>query len=170
MNDYGDDLDRRGGDRPRRGGRRHEEALRRVKAPAWIMIIFAAIVICYYSVLGIVSVVAPEIPVDARRDAMKGMAGGGVQQAPRAEEMRQQQITGPIGSIFMVSAATFMLIGGIKMKSLRGWGWALAGSILAIFPGMCCCCTGLLPGIWALVVLLNADVKQAFSNASRYGS
>src|SRR5262249_10558957 len=56
-----------------------------------------------------------------------------------------------------------IFIGGSKMKELKGYGWAITGSILCIFPGMCCVCIGLIPGIWGLVVLLNPDVKYADS-------
>ena len=49
-----------------------------------------------------------------------------------------------------------------KMTRLQGWGLALAGSILAMIPCGSCCCFTLPFGIWALVVLVNKDVKAGF--------
>jgi hypothetical protein len=50
------------------------------------------------------------------------------------------------------------------MMKLRNRSLAIAASILAIVP--CCdiCCPiGIPVGIWALVVLLNDEVKRAFA-------
>src|SRR5262245_9822353 len=59
-----------------------------------------------------------------------------------------------------------LLVGGIQMCRGRGWGLALTAAVLAMLPGLSpsFCCCGLSPaiGIWALVVLLNSDVKAAF--------
>lgn len=55
-----------------------------------------------------------------------------------------------------------ILVGGIKMQSLRTYGLALTGSILSMLPCHGCCMIGLPIGIWSLVVLLQPDVKQAF--------
>jgi ABC-type proline/glycine betaine transport system permease subunit len=50
------------------------------------------------------------------------------------------------------------------MRQLKGRGLAIAGAILAMIPlfTCCCCVIGLPVGIWALVVLMNAEVKAAF--------
>ncbi len=54
--------------------------------------------------------------------------------------------------------------GGVSMLLRRFWGLALAGSILALIPCYGPCCGLTLPfGIWALIVLCNQDVKQAFA-------
>jgi hypothetical protein len=43
----------------------------------------------------------------------------------------------------------------------------VTGSILSIIPCTnSCCCIGTPLGIWALVVLLNSDVKLAFSRSA----
>jgi hypothetical protein len=59
-----------------------------------------------------------------------------------------------------------MVIGGLKMKSLSGYGLAMTGSIVAIIPCGGCACFAIPIGIWALVVLLNSDVKRAFGRNS----
>ena len=56
-----------------------------------------------------------------------------------------------------------VLFGGIKMKSLQSYGLAMAGAVLAAIPCTSpCCFLGLPIGIWAIVVLMNQQVKSAF--------
>ncbi len=62
-------------------------------------------------------------------------------------------------------AAIITLVGGIRMRSLRGYGLAVLGSVITLIPFLAptgCCLLGQVAGIWALVVLLSADVKAAF--------
>jgi len=64
-----------------------------------------------------------------------------------------------------------ILLGGLKMRRLESYGFAMAASILALFPHSCCtshpCCfpmwlLGLIFGIWGLVVLSNGYVRASF--------
>jgi hypothetical protein len=51
------------------------------------------------------------------------------------------------------------------MVSLKSYGLAMTGSILAAIPclsAMGCCGIGEAVGIWSLIVLMSADVKSAF--------
>jgi hypothetical protein len=58
----------------------------------------------------------------------------------------------------------FIIYASIKMKKLENYGLAIAASIVAMLPILSpCCCVGLAIGIWALVILGKADVKQYFS-------
>jgi hypothetical protein len=55
----------------------------------------------------------------------------------------------------------------MKMRALTGYGLAMTSAILTMVPGVTCwcCCLGLpgLPiGIWALIVLLDNNVKASF--------
>lgn len=60
-------------------------------------------------------------------------------------------------------AGVFIFIGALKMKSLQNYGLAMAATIIAMVPCVSPCCIITLPfGIWALVVLMNEDVKAAF--------
>ncbi len=58
--------------------------------------------------------------------------------------------------------AVLTILGGVKMRGLSGYGLAMTGSIAAIIPISGCCCATMPVGIWALIVLMNADVKRAF--------
>jgi hypothetical protein len=56
-----------------------------------------------------------------------------------------------------------MVVGGMKMRALRGYGLAMTGAIVAWIPCTSPCCVLSIPiGIWAFVLLLDADVKRAF--------
>jgi tRNA A-37 threonylcarbamoyl transferase component Bud32 len=64
----------------------------------------------------------------------------------------------PLSALVLSSV---MLIAGLKMKRLQAYGLAIAGSILAVLvtPGNL---VGLPIGIWALVVLSQRQVREAF--------
>jgi hypothetical protein len=64
---------------------------------------------------------------------------------------------GVLGSCFVIYAM-------LEMRKVRRFPIAVTGAILAMLPvGSLCCCFGLPLGIWALVVLFNADVRAAFT-------
>jgi hypothetical protein len=66
-------------------------------------------------------------------------------------------IAGPVVGIPIV-------VGALKMQKLQAYGFAVTVSILAMVPLTSACFPlGLPIGIWALVVLSRADVKQAFA-------
>jgi hypothetical protein len=58
---------------------------------------------------------------------------------------------------------------GWQMRQVRNWNLCLAGSIAAMLPCSVCCILGLPMGIWALIVLIDNDVKQAFSGGAAGG-
>ncbi|MCC6179361.1 MAG: hypothetical protein IT305_28980 [Chloroflexi bacterium] len=62
-------------------------------------------------------------------------------------------------------ASLFTVYAGFQMRSLRGWGMSLAGAIVAAVPCLSpCCILGLPIGIWAILVLIDEPVKQAFAD------
>jgi hypothetical protein len=57
------------------------------------------------------------------------------------------------------------ILGAVRMMSLKSYGLAVLVSVLAAVPCvsfMACCGPGEGVGIWALVVLLNPEVRSAF--------
>ena len=72
----------------------------------------------------------------------------------------------PLVSLLSIAAAPIMIVGGIKMLNARGYSLAMLAAILAIVPVTSVCCIPGIPiGIWALIVLLNQDVKAAFQDS-----
>ena len=82
-------------------------------------------------------------------------------------EMREQFMLQGVAGIIQYSlsliAHIIILIGAIKMKSLRSYGLAMTASILSILFQCGCCCLGLGAGIWALVILSKPEVKAMFA-------
>ena len=68
-----------------------------------------------------------------------------------------------ITSLVQMACSFVIFYGGVQMRSLHGYGWAIASAILAILPCNCCCCVGSIFGIWSLLVLLSADVRLSFA-------
>ena len=65
-------------------------------------------------------------------------------------------------SIGLLSRLT-QIAGAIAMLRLRGYTLAMAGAISTLIPCEIYCCIPCLPfGIWALIALMNRDVKRAF--------
>ena len=59
--------------------------------------------------------------------------------------------------------AIVILMGAMKMKNLKSYGMSMTASILAMIPCLSpCCLAGLPVGIWAIVVLNDMHVKNAF--------
>jgi hypothetical protein len=183
MNDYGDDrgrdrgddFDRRArdeGDRGDRGGWRDEvweRARARVHTPAVMLQLYGAILVALSVMFGVLCLINSKGMINAYYDWVEDMQKKQPQNQkqqlpPREESVKGLQIQGPFYGLIGFATGIIAFIGGAKMKQLKGYGWALAGSIMSIFPGLCCCCVGLIPGIWALVVLLNQEVKYAFSH------
>jgi hypothetical protein len=70
---------------------------------------------------------------------------------------------GVVLNVIGIAIAVLIALGGMRMMSLRSYGLALAASIIAMVPCLSpCCCLGLPAGIWALVVLNDANVKASF--------
>jgi hypothetical protein len=68
-----------------------------------------------------------------------------------------------------IALTAAIIFGAWKMKTLGDWNLAIVGAILAIIPCTSpCCCLTIGPGIWALVVLLNGEVRAAFPNQPAY--
>lgn len=70
---------------------------------------------------------------------------------------------GAASSIVGIAMAAFIIFAALKMRELRQWELSLAASIVAMIPCISpCCILGLPIGIWALVILLRPEVKEAF--------
>jgi hypothetical protein len=62
----------------------------------------------------------------------------------------------------------FIIICGYQMITLRSWGLAVTGSVLAMLNiGSCCCVAGLPVGIFSMMVLMSPDIMSTFSSQSQ---
>jgi len=70
---------------------------------------------------------------------------------------------GAASAVVGLAVAAFIIFAALKMRELKQWELSLAASIVAMIPCVSpCCILGLPIGIWALVVLLRPEVKEAF--------
>ncbi len=84
---------------------------------------------------------------------------------PQARQAQKVGIMvgGIIGGVFGLIMDTLVIAGAWSMQSLRRYGLAMTGAIVALVPCLSpCLILGMPFGIWALVVLASSDVKQAF--------
>lgn len=75
---------------------------------------------------------------------------------------------GPIGAVMHTAqmiVAIFTILAANKMKKFQGHTGAMVFSVLACIPCLSgCCVLGLPIGIWSIIVLVNAEVKAAFTS------
>jgi hypothetical protein len=109
-------------------------------------------------------------------DAFSAVLGGGqgneelLRSLVHDEEVVRRALefsTGPVavvGALFALAASALVVIGAYKMYRLETWGLAVAAACVAVFPctSPCCCCLGLPVGVWALIVLMDPKVQDAF--------
>lgn len=61
--------------------------------------------------------------------------------------------------------SSIALVGAISMMRGRSRGLGIVASIaVMLIPSCCCCVAGIGVGVWALVVLMNAEVADAFAH------
>jgi hypothetical protein len=82
------------------------------------------------------------------------------------EMIHRWAIAIPAASAIADFLASFLVIlGGVRMLSLKSYSLAIFASLLAAVPCiscMGCCGLGQIAGLWALIVLVSADVQTAF--------
>lgn len=62
-----------------------------------------------------------------------------------------------------------MLLASQRMKALQSYTFCIIGSVFAIIPCSGCCVLSFPFGLWALIVLLNSDVKAGFAKMAKSG-
>jgi hypothetical protein len=102
----------------------------------------------------------------AAEAAKLGMPAGNV----TGQQLKTQNIIqyGGLGLVNLLGGALSAL-GGLRMRVLRSYGLAVLGAVAAVIPCISCSsCAGVGAGvgIWALVVLLNRDVRAAFEGGA----
>ena len=112
-------------------------------------------------ILGIVNAIYSTL------DVLFGFSAAFLESSEMPTEVRQMLAAGSSYGLVFVAinfiGSCFLIWASLRMLKLKGHTAALVASILAAVP--CwggCCCLGLPVGIWALIVLLKADVKAAF--------
>lgn len=127
----------------------------KVKAPAISLVVVAGIGI----VLQLVSIVLNIIGVGAGGYEMMNEYGS-------TADMTQYMasgISGIVWSVFAIIYQGVIVWGGMQMMKLESYGLSMAAAIMAMIPCLSpCCVLGIPFGIWALVVLMDENVKVSF--------
>jgi hypothetical protein len=89
---------------------------------------------------------------------------------PYRQFVQTQQIQMVVGHGISLACGFLIAFGGVRMRQLNGYGWAVTGSILSAIPCTnSCCCVGTPIGLWALVTLFGSDVRLAFARVGALG-
>jgi len=129
------------------------DALEKVKWPAILLMITAGItlVLEIYNVASLLLGKGPDL------SSLEGIEG---------LEWLVSLFNGPafmIFGLFVMGIASLIFWGALKMKSLGSYGLAVTAAILALIPCFSSFCIAFPFGVWALIVLLDAEVKAAFA-------
>jgi hypothetical protein len=145
------------------GSQDREMALRKVKVPAIGLMVSSSLCLVEAAIELI------RLPYAA---AQMQQYESMFQDNPQAEELMQKiggLATGPFGyiqAILQIIIAILVLVGAVKMNSLRSYEFAYAAAILSVIPCINPCCgwiLGLIFGIWAMTALAKPGVKSQFS-------
>lgn len=121
-----------------------------VQGPAIALIVIGGIGLLWHLGWGLLNLLGSGLSVlGGGSSAMSGVLGG---------------VLGSIMYIVWALLQGVVIFGGVKMKAMQGWGIAVAGAVVALLPctNWICCLLGMPIGIWALVVLMNDEVKRSF--------
>jgi hypothetical protein len=134
-----------------------EELMSKVRPPAIAVIVAAAL----GGLMALINVVMAALGI-----------GQGQQLPPGLPEQYQRLMQGMMDfsqkygiftNLLVLVLSIVTIVAGIRMMSLRTYGFVLFGVVIGMVPCLGgCCCLGLPFGIWAIVVLNRPEVKAAF--------
>ena len=170
---FDDEMDDRD-NRRNRGPRRADVAAARSKValPAVFLMLFGTLGFLLGLVSLGISVAAPEWYGNAYADAMKPFIEGQPpspardDQLAQVELVRKTRLDTPANlafTAFGTAVSGLIAVGGLRMKGLKSWVLAVIASVATFYPCSCVFCFAAPFGLWALIVLMNSDVKAAFA-------
>lgn len=174
-----DDYDQRGGyeDEYDGGSSRDSQnvqaAMSRVSLPGMILLIFGVIGLLFQGIYLLQSLQNPDILYKQLRSFVDSMEEGEekVKAIKQIEEAKEDlMMNNPVNRASAAIGAVinlFMIVGGMQMRKLGSYPLSIVGAICGIIPCGGCACCALPIGIWALIVLLNSEVKAGFAAVAR---
>lgn len=146
----------------------YEQARVRVQVPAILLVVVGVVNLLLALVVGLLAFVSWMMPIEEyHRMLLDLQARNPGQPVPFSAEGLRTLTTGMYGGGGVVSflVSIVILVAGLRMRTLQTYGLAMTGAILAIVPCISCSgCFGLgeVAGIWAVVVLIDPNVRMAF--------
>ena len=134
------------------------QAVNQVSAPAICLIVIGGLTIGF----GVLTIIAQMFGLAAHAFDNLG------NQNPEMQRILQGSggVLGIVFAILRMALGGFVIYGGLKMKALQQHGVAMGAAIVSVIPCCLlgpCCCLSIPVGIWALVVLNKAEVRNQFS-------
>jgi len=172
MTDYGTPLPPPG---PENQGRWLADVIRTVQLPATVLQWYGVASFVLAGVVMAIFLAAPDQVADWYYQRMiqqqrEQPAEDRTPLPPRDKFARQIQIQWVASGAVNLVTGFLTAFGGIRMKQLHGYGWAVTASVLAAIPcTSSCCCIGLPIGLYSLVTLFGSDVRLAFSRVGAAG-
>jgi hypothetical protein len=149
------------------------DAVRRVQGPALALLAFGMFSVFVSLLFLIIYIASPDTMFRPVYDYLaEGQKERPAQERlpPYQNWLKDLQFRSVVGSILGLAGGFIIVIGGMKMRSVSSWGWALAGALMAAIPlTNTCCCLGLPIGVWAILALFGQDVRLAFSRVAEMG-
>ena len=147
-----------------------EYAQRRVQMPAIGLIVLGILNLLLAGILAFYGFGVSRIPLDQLEQMMQQQNAEALEELKSQgwdiADIRNMLIYGSFSWAGMnVLTALLVMVGSIRMLSLKSYGLAILASLWTALPCVSCsgCCgLGLIVGIWALIVLLDAQVRAAF--------
>jgi thiamine transporter ThiT len=88
---------------------------------------------------------------------------GGSSESSNAIAQMTSGVVGVVVALLSLAIAGAIFFGAMKMRALQSYPFAITAAALACLPcAFPCCCFSLPIGVWALVVLFDANVKASF--------
>jgi len=152
------------------GGNGRAAALRRVKAPAIALVVSASLDILL-ATWGLLETVFFSTSAQQSNSEMQQLNNALRQlDNPQIQEFVQKLMSilhnrpiGIVSDLFGLAMSVLILMGALKMKSLRSYEFSITAAILSMVPCVTpCCFIGLPFGIWALIILRTPEVKSHF--------
>jgi hypothetical protein len=145
-------------------------ARQRVQTPALFLMIVGGLnllVTLYFVVNGFYTALTPAERLAESQATMARILGAKeeIEKKTPAELKSQGILVSAVGAGLTFVCALLSILGGWRMYALRSYGLSVVGAVAAAVPclsGSACCGLGEGVGLWALIVLLKPEVRDAF--------
>ena len=160
---------------PENLGRWLADVIQSVRVPAAAMQWYGIVSMVLAALLVTAFLAAPDQIAESYRkrevEKQKGLEPADRKPVPPVEEISRAMQIQWLGFGIVSLACSFLIAyGGVRMKQLHGYGWAVTGAVLAAIPCTnSCCCFGTPIGLWALVILFGSDVRLGFARVGSVG-
>jgi hypothetical protein len=154
-------------------GRSVDAVRRRVQLPAIFLIVVTVLNFLYVIYQGVNVAFVASTPAKELKEAqvkvfkdLSPQFSQYITQTSAEDLWTQSLVIGCVIVAVHLLCSLLILLGSIQMLRFRSYGLAVTASILAAIPCITCsaCCgVGEGIGIWALVVLMNPEVRAAFA-------